>query len=48
VTALLLAVLRLVGRLHIAVADEIDRALSAYRVEVPSTVPAWMDKECDL
>ncbi len=48
VTALVLALLRFTGRLLIAVSDEIDRAVSAYGVEAPSTIPLWLDEEVDL
>lgn len=41
--SLLLALMRLTGRLWIAVADEIDRACSSYAVEVPDHVPDWID-----
>ncbi len=45
---ILLALMRFTGRLWIAVADEIDRALSDYRVECPDTVPEWCNEEADL
>ncbi len=40
---LLLALMRFTGRLWIAVADEIDRALSSYGVEIPDHLPDWVD-----
>jgi hypothetical protein len=42
VISIIVALLRFAGRLCFAVSDEIDRALSGYRVEVPTEVPAWM------
>jgi len=36
------AVLRLAGRVIVALSDEIDEAVSTYTVEIPSYVPeAW-------
>jgi hypothetical protein len=45
---LLCALMRLTGRLWIAVADEIDRAVTVERVHAPATVPEWMNEEADL
>lgn len=44
-SALVTALLRLVGRVHLAIADEIDRACSTYAVEIPDVIPAWLDEE---
>ena len=47
-TRLVCALMRLTGRLWIAVADEIDRAVTVERMRVPETVPEWMNEEADL
>ena len=47
-TRILCALMRLTGRLWIAAANEIDRALSTYSVEVPDTVPEWCNEEAGL
>ncbi len=39
---LLLALMRFTGRLWIAVADEVDRALSSSSVESPDHLPDWV------
>lgn len=47
-TRLVCALMRLTGRLWIAAANEIDRATSNYRVEIPSTIPEWVHEEQNL
>lgn len=42
------ALMRLTGRLWIAAANEIDRAFSDYRVEIPSVIPDWVNEESNL
>ena len=42
-TRLVCALMRLTGRLWIAVADEIDRAVTVERVRCPDVIPDFVD-----
>ena len=47
-TRFVCALMRLTGRLWIAAANEIDRAVGTYAVEVPTVVLEWMNEEAGI